>query len=500
MSSSVSFADGVCTVKLTQQMFNDIKAAVKAETGIELSPSILNLILKSTVPESEPEFVSVNDEEELEQIKGKVEEIAVKHQLSYDEKKKTYSLIYDEEEKEKVEAKFIRDGKEVTRNCFGIIYKNHEMSLRFEIVRKDRKLNLRKPNVEIEDFHLKKSIFELFDILSLERIKLDKFQTRAANYLSYAFKNPIIINDDTNISSIKQFLPHLIGKEYNIEDIPPEILVMKNNINRYDKFIKSKFNKNVMYITILQALFMVELFATNQPENEVNKISKIFLEQKFIYKLAILPVLPVAFELIKDNVVMVSFADTDIISAAEIQKQFKFALNLFKHLKIKAGQFHNVDVYNFDDGKVKTMSENLGYCLIKGENIGDEKSAGFSIWCLPNEIGTEPFCKFEEECQKQYNIIQTFYCEKCNKYVSKGFSGECFIREHTGNRIPFDDGKDIHEEYVQEGDKTFPIELVQFSCCGTIPKHQMNEGCSRMVFNEHKLTEKSNSHLEFVFC
>ena len=506
MSSEINFENDTCIAKITQQTLDEIKNAINSEVGIKLDSSIFNITLMSNTVKMQKEAPG-NDESALEYVKEKVNEVAEEYQIkAVDDKKVKYSLIYPEKDREIVEAKFVVEsgGRKIekSRIIYKTIYKNGEVSIQAELKKNERKIIVRMPD-GMDEFHFKKIALELlFDIKFSEKIQLDKFQFNAASYLAYSFENPIIVNDDTNIAMIKEFLPHLIGKEYKLKDDSDDTIINVGQdqiLNKYEKYIQDKFNKNVMEIPLLQALFMIEIFATNQPNDEKFNFKKIFLKQKYIYKLAILPVLPVAFEYANNNA-KVSFADTDLLSASEIQHQFQFALGLFKNLKIEAAQFINVDIFNFDIGSVKTISEKLKYSLIKSEDIGTEKAAGFAIWCLPNEVGIDPFKKFEESCREEFKKIQTFYCLKCEKFLSANYSGECFISEHTGNQIPFDDGQKEHVEYSLEGDNYEQIVLVRFSCCGVIPKSQMNEGCFKMVFPCHKFTDESPSRLQFVYC
>ncbi|KAH0791638.1 hypothetical protein GPJ56_004485 [Histomonas meleagridis] len=459
---------GICTIKATKDLIDQIKEEVFSQVGQSIDDSIMQIILQKKVVKNELPRKVENKDNTISQA---IQDLIKKYNIESNDGKR-YTLTYGENEAATIDKTF--NGK----NRYVVHEDNtdsNSLIYMFDLDSANKKIKIRRSPKDKNDTHFYTTSLSLLGLYSSNKIVLNSFTKRAASYLSFSLENPFEFTDDVDVSTIPEFLPDLIGKVYD----PIEI---------------SSFTKLTFTIPIPKAIFIIEIYATNQPEEEKCNFNKIFMDKKYVYTLSILGTFPVLFEL-NGSSVNLSFADTSIATAETIKGQVELALNIFNNVKMDIARFINVDAFNYDIGYAQKMSRELGYALIRGDNIENEQSLGsFMIWCVPSAPGPEARNKFEEKCRKDYEEIKMYLCSKCCKYISKGYSGECFLQEHLGEKIPFDDGKMEQTEYTPDGE----ITLVKYSCCGQIPKFMEAEGCSKMVFPCHMMTEQSPSQLEFM--
>ncbi|KAH0795876.1 hypothetical protein GPJ56_000243 [Histomonas meleagridis] len=350
-----------------------------------------------------------------------------------------------------------------------------------EILSKVRECIFRKLGVPIDD-----SVYQ-FNFEEIESPKpekvvpgapvLNNFQKRAASYLSLCLEIPI--DDFSDIRKIPEFQPELFGK--TLQPVPIEA-----------------FHLNQFVINYPQALFLIEIFATNQTKEEQCNYHKKFEAKKTIYNLALLADFPVAFEVSEPNKsVKISFADTNIATAQLILSQVKLALNVFSSIKLEVAQFLYVDSSCCDIYKVQEMSNELGFAMIRTDDFQNEESASFAIWAIPNQPGVKYRKIFESKCNEIFEKMQLIQCEFCHKYLmSEMFDAdnvECRHFEHKGERKVMPNGKMEMEETMPDGSKMI---FVKYSCCGKVPKFG-DEGCEEVIFDHHSRSRYTISKLFF---
>lgn len=248
------------------------------------------------------------------------------------------------------------------------------------------------------------------DILLDPRLTL--FQQRCATYLSICPEFPIYDLSDT--SKVPELQPDKLGKEIEIPSI-------------------EQFTHEPMTIDLPIAIFLLEIFGTNQSKAEKCSINKEFMKSKKLYRLCLLPEYPVCIESIGGNKAKLTFADTNIADAKTIKNQVAFALNVFSSVRVVSAQIINVDEsLNLDS--IQKLSDEINMALIRSDVQESDSKFSFVIYGVPSLPGRKYRKIFEDKVRTLFESNQLWECTNCHKIIRNSTRNvECVTVDEANN-------------------------------------------------------------------
>lgn len=238
---------------------------------------------------------------------------------------------------------------------------------------------------------------------------LTPFQRRCACYLSVCPEIPIF--NLTDVSKIPEMRPEHLGLEIAV---PP-----------LDAFVQEPLE-----IHEGNAVFLVEIYATNQSPNERCSFKKDFMRARKVYRMCLLPEYPICFEHASNGSARITFADTNVASAKEIRDQFVFAMNVFNNaIKLAMGRVTNVE-RSFDLSEVQKIADELNYAVLCNDYESTSDGVSFNIYCMPRHPGIMYRKVFANCVEKVFQQKQLYVCTNCGQVIGNDtMKTECVLRD-----------------------------------------------------------------------
>lgn len=257
------------------------------------------------------------------------------------------------------------------------------------------------------------------------------------------------------------------------------------------------FTHEGMTVTVTAASFLVELFAV-QPAKYIAVFEKAFLIEPTIYTLWLPTPVPVLFAMKDDNVVL-KFADVTNLSQDDAVAQVTTALTVLRSHKIGVAEFLDVDIEGFEIRTQRDFGKKWNCAVLKTSDIqtvgGTEDAPQYSRtfrFLMTLSKDEKIAQRMESACERMFYPIRVRECVGCHRQFSdETAQGACTVPVHEiPDRIPFPDGS--YEKTLPNG-----VVVENWECCGEQPKY--SAGCVDEIIDDvHILDPETDSRWRWL--
>ena len=231
--------------------------------------------------------------------------------------------------------------------------------------------------------------------------------------------------------------------------------------------------KGLMNVPYLLGGFLIESFATDQPEN-IKHLDNKQIPTRTIINLQLPYNTPLSFETFKDKI-QIGFDDFPGIPYEETNEYVSTILTTLSSRQMLVINFGNVDRANFSNEILDKLAQELDFVYLRTQETFDEdtESISFSLKIMQHNWSNEKEELIKNRIHDLFSKSCIYTCAKCGLFYSPNDGSQCFLTTHSGKQIPFESGE--MEEVGEDEDTGEPVIYVKFECCGEVEKDE--PGC-----------------------
>jgi hypothetical protein len=220
--------------------------------------------------------------------------------------------------------------------------------------------------------------------------------------------------------------------------------------------------------------FFIEVLAVDQPAATRQRALKIF-RKPLIMRIRLPEPIPMQFSSPDPDRTRIGFFDSDLESAAALERRVSRALSVIARRRLLTAEFHSVDSAAVPDIARLAAAHRVPVLRLDCDSDATTDTVTFVLRILQTRWDSALRGAIESAIRADFAAAEILFCAKCDLMYCASDGGPCVLRYHEGRRLPFDDGRwEVAENNVA---------LWNFACCGRIARDA--PGCAVRTDPQH---------------
>jgi hypothetical protein len=192
----------------------------------------------------------------------------------------------------------------------------------------------------------------------------------------------------------------------------------------------------LMNVPALIAEFFIEALATDQPPELRHHNGKVFV-RPVVMNIALPEPIPMSFSSQSGGKIQIGFFDTDLESAADIERRVSLVLTAIAQRKMLVASFTNVDRVRFPVEGAAELAEGLGVCVLrKGGDVDEDGEVhSFILKIMQSHWDGEGADRVVARLEALKERSRIAKCANCDYWFCPAEGGECAITKRAHHEL-----------------------------------------------------------------
>jgi hypothetical protein len=192
----------------------------------------------------------------------------------------------------------------------------------------------------------------------------------------------------------------------------------------------------LMNVPTLIAEFFIEALATDQPPELCHLDGKVFT-RPVVMNVALPEPVPMSFSSQGGGKIQIGFFDTDLESAADIERRVSSALSAIAQRKMLIASFTNVDRVRFPVEGAAELADGLGVCVLrKGGDVDEEGEVhSFILKIMQSHWEDETTDRVVARLEALKESSRIAKCTNCDYWFCPAEGGECAVTKRAHHEL-----------------------------------------------------------------